>query len=101
MTTACDSFNDLPIYPKLNKASLHDSVGLLLNLNEFSHKFNICSINKILLDSAHDAKAIYKLLFKYDVEPFIDLNKRTKFIFENKSDIIISDRANGLTKEKK
>ena len=92
MITACDSFNDLPIYPKLNKASLHDSVGLLLNLNEFFHRFNICPIDKILLDSAHDAKAIYKLLFKYDVEPFIDLNKRTKFIFENKSDITVSDQ---------
>lgn len=92
MLTACDSHNDLPIYPKLNKASMHDSVGLLLNLNEFYHRFDIAPVDKILLDSAHDAKAIYKLLDAYDVEPFIDLNKRTKFIFEGNSDITISEQ---------
>ena len=92
MLTACDSHNDLPIYPKLNKASMHDSVGLLLNLNEFYHRFDITPIDKILLDSAHDAKAIYKLLDAHNVEPFIDLNKRTKFIFEGNSDITISDQ---------
>ncbi|MEA1974767.1 MAG: hypothetical protein U9N10_04310 [Bacillota bacterium] len=54
MLTACDSHNDLPIYSKLNKASMHDSIGLLLILNEFSHRFTICPMTKILLDSAHD-----------------------------------------------
>ena len=91
MLTACDSPNDLPIFPKLNKASMHNSVGFLLNLNDFHQRFDICPVDKILLDAAHDAKAIYKLLNEHDTEAFIDLNKRTKFNFEGKSDITISD----------
>jgi hypothetical protein len=91
MLTACDSPNDLPIYPTLNKASRHDSVSLLLNLNEFHHRFDICSVDKILLDAAHDAKAIYELLNKHNTDAFIDLNKRTKFNFEGKSDITFSE----------
>jgi len=92
MLTACDSEYDLPIYPKLNKASMHDSVGFLLNLKEFLYRFDISPMQKILLDSAHDAKAIYKLLNEHDIEPFIDLNKRSKIIIEGKSDITISDK---------
>ena len=91
MLTSCDSKNDLPIYPTLNKASRHDSVSLLLTLNEFHHRFDICLVDKILLDAAHDAKAIYELLNKLDIDAFIDLNKRTKFNFEGKSDITFSD----------
>lgn len=91
MLTDCDSKNDLPIYPTLNKASRHDSVSLLLTLNEFHHRFDISSVDKILLDAAHDAKAIYELLNKLDIDAFIDLNKRTKFNFEGKSDITFSD----------
>ena len=91
MLTACNSKNDLPIYPTLNKASRHDSVSLLLTLNEFHHRFDICLVDKILLDAAHDAKAIYELLNKLDIDAFIDLNKRTKFNFEGKSDITFSD----------
>ena len=91
MLTACDSPNDLPLYPKLNKASMHDSIGFLLTLNDFTHRFNIASIDKILLDAAHDAKAIYKLLDANNIEAFIDLNKRTKFNFQPNSDIKLSE----------
>lgn len=44
----------------------------------------------MLLDAAHDAKPIYKLLDHYQIEPFIDLNVRTKKNFNTDSDIQIS-----------
>jgi hypothetical protein len=44
----------------------------------------------MLLDAAHDAEAIYKLLKNYDTEPFIDLNPRTKNNYSTNSDIKIS-----------
>ena len=90
MLSASDSFYDLPLYPKLNPASRHDSISLLATLNEFSQRFTIGSVDRILLDSAHDAEAIYDLLHHYDVEPFIDLNPRTKNNFSTDNDIQIS-----------
>ena len=89
--TACDSPHDLPVFATFNKASRHDSVSFLITLKKFHHRFEICDVNKILLDAAHDAKAIYNLLDKHNTEAFIDLNKRTKFNFEGKSDITFSD----------
>ncbi len=50
MLSASDSYYDLPLYPKLNPASRHDSVSLLLTLNEFHHRYSISQIDKILLD---------------------------------------------------
>uniref|UniRef100_A0A1S2L914 Transposase IS4-like domain-containing protein n=1 Tax=Anaerobacillus isosaccharinicus TaxID=1532552 RepID=A0A1S2L914_9BACI len=48
------------------------------------------TIDKILLDAAHDAEPIYELLDHHNVEPFIDLNVRTKKNFSTESDIQIS-----------
>ena len=45
---------------------------------EFSQRYTLGTIDKILLDAAHDAEAIYELLDHQNVEPFIDLNVRTK-----------------------
>lgn len=90
MISACDSYYDLPIYPKLNPASRHDSVSLLLTLNELNQRFTINPIGKILLDSAHDALAIYQVLNSHDIEPFIDLNPRTKHNISTDCDIQIS-----------
>ncbi len=47
---------------------------------------------KFLLDAAHDAEAIYLLLEHQGIEPFIDLNPRTKKNFSSESDIQISPK---------
>ena len=78
MLSASDSPYDLPLYPRLNPASRHDSLSLLATLNEFSQRYTLSTIDKILLDAAHDAEAIYEILIHNNVEPFIDLNPRTK-----------------------
>ncbi len=91
MINACNSFYDLPLYPRLNPASRHDSISFLFTLRDFLQRSNIYNIKRILLDAAHDAKAIYKVLNKENIEPFIDLNPRTKNNFNSESDIKISD----------
>jgi hypothetical protein len=90
MINACDSPYDLPLYPRLNKASCHDSVGFVISWAEFSQRFNLGTVDKMLLDAAHDAEAIYQLINHKKVEPIIDLNKRAKKNIETDSDIKIS-----------
>lgn len=75
---ACDSPYDLPLYPRLFPASTHDSVSFVLTSVEFSQRFTLGTLDKILLDAAHDAEAIYQLIDAHHQSPIIDLNKRTK-----------------------
>ncbi len=90
MLSACDSHYDLPLYPSLNPASRHDSISLLITLRDFSQRYNLSPIERILLDSAHDAKAIYEVLEDNNIEAFIDLNPRTKHNLSTDCDISIS-----------
>ena len=90
MLSACNSHYDLPLYPSLNPASRHDSVSFLITLRDFSQRYNINTVEKILLDAAHDAQAIYKILYSSNIEAFIDLNTRTKHNLSTDSDITIS-----------
>lgn len=90
MINACDSPHDLPLYPRLNPASLHDSVGFVISSVEFTQRFTLGTIDKILLDAAHDADAIYTLIDHQHMEPIIDLNKRSKKNLETGGDIQIS-----------
>lgn len=92
MLSTSDSHYDLPLYPRLHPASRHDSVSLVTSSIEFSQRFTLGTIDKILLDAAHDAEAIYELLEHQNVEPFIDLNVRTKKNFSTDSDIQISPK---------
>ncbi len=92
MISACDSEYDLPLYPRLQPASRHDSVSLVTSSIEFSQRFTLGTVNKFLLDAAHDAEAIYLLLEHQGIEPFIDLNPRTKKNFSSESDIQISPK---------
>src|SRR5690625_5544090 len=62
MVNACDSPYDLPLYPRLNLASCHDSVSFVNSWAEFSQRFNLGAVDKMLLDAAHDAEAIYQLI---------------------------------------
>lgn len=78
MLSTSDSYYDSPLYPRLNPASRHDSISLLGSLSEFSQQFTLGAIDRILLDAAHDAEAIYELLVLNNVEPFINLNPRPK-----------------------
>jgi len=92
MISACDSFYDLPLYPRLHPASRHDSVCFVTGSIEFTQRFTLGTIDKFLLDAAHDAEAIYELLEHQGVEAFIDLNPRTKANFSSESDIKISPK---------
>lgn len=92
MINACDSPHDLPLYPRLHPASCHDSVGFVVSWTEFSQRFNLGAVDKMLLDAAHDAEAIYQLLDHGQVEPFIDLNARTKKNTGTSGDIQISPK---------
>ncbi len=92
MISTSDSPYDLPLYPRLQPASRHDAVSFVASSIEFSQRFSLSTIDKMLLDAAHDAEAIYELLVYHDIEPFIDLNLRTKKNYSTESDIQISPK---------
>lgn len=93
MISAADSTYDLPLYPRLQPASRHDAVSLVVSAVEFKQRFTLGTVDKILLDAAHDAQSIYRLLDHQGVEPFIDLNVRSKKNSPSKtSDIHISPK---------
>lgn len=92
MLSATDSQYDLPLYPKLQPASRHDSVSLVISSVEFQQRFTLGKIEKMLLDAAHDAQAIYEMLDKQGIEPFIDLNERGKKSSDTSTDIKISPK---------
>lgn len=78
MISAADSPHDLPLYPRLQPASRHDAVSLVMGTVEFKQRFALGTVDKMLLDAAHDAESIYLLLEHQGMEPFIDLNARSK-----------------------
>jgi transposase-like protein len=78
MISAADSPYDLPLYPRLQPASRHDAVSLVISSVVFKQRFTLGTVDKMLLDAAHDAEAIYLLLDHQNMEPFIDLNVRSK-----------------------
>jgi hypothetical protein len=57
---------------------------------EFAQRFTLGTVDKILLDAAHDAEAIYEWLNHQNIEPFIDLNNRKKKKTDTDSDIKLS-----------
>jgi hypothetical protein len=88
--TAADSPYDLPLYPRLHPASRHDAVSFVLGIVEFSQRSTLGTVEKLILDSAHDASAIYDLLLHQNTKPFIDLNVRSAKNLETGSDIRLS-----------
>lgn len=88
--TAASSPYDLPLYPRLHPASRHDAVSFVVSSVEFSQRFTLGMVDKMLLDAAHDAGPIYDLLLHQNIEPFIDLNTRGTKNTETQSDILIS-----------
>nr|WP_239588346.1 transposase [Gracilibacillus alcaliphilus] len=92
MINACDSPYDLPLYPRLHLASCHDSVSFVISWAEFSQRFNLGAVDRVLLDAAHDAYSIYELMNHTQIEPIIDLNKRAKRDIKTDGDIKISSQ---------
>jgi len=88
--TAADSPHDLPIYLHLNKASRHDSVLLVHSFFDFLQQYPEFSVSECVLDSAHDAYAIYELLEHHHVSAVIDLNKRA-------AGVVKSDRCQDIS----
>lgn len=77
LLTASSSPHDLPVYPRLQPASRHDSLSLLVSSIEFSQRFSLGTVTRVILDAAHDVTGIYHLLNSHGVEPVIDLNSRS------------------------
>jgi hypothetical protein len=76
MFTAADSPYDLPVYPRLFKASQHDAVSWICGYQEFRYWYPQWKLGEAILDSAHDALPIYTMLEHDDVSAIIDLNNR-------------------------
>lgn len=88
--TAADSPYDLPLYPRLHPASRHDAISFVLGMVEFSQRSTLGTVEKWILDSAHDAGAIYDLILQQNSKPFIDLNIRSTKNLETDGDIRLS-----------
>ena len=84
MMTAADSDNDLPVFPLLNRASMHDSFGLCYTYQAMSAFLKEANVTEVLLDSAHDVMAIYKFCQENSIAPIIDLNERGGVSFKYK-----------------
>ena len=76
MMTAADSDNDLPIFPLLNRASMHDSFGLCYTYHAMRAFLKEANVTEALLDSAHDVIAIYQFCQRNSISAIIDLNER-------------------------
>lgn len=76
MFVDADSDNDLPIFPMLEKASRHDMLSFLHSLFTMQSWMPEISIDKLILDSAHDSDAVYRFCKRKDITAIIDLNGR-------------------------
>lgn len=84
MMTAADSDNDLPVFPLLNRASLHDSFGLCYTYHAMNAFLKEANVSEVLLDSAHDVMAIYQFCQRNSITAIIDLNERNGLNFKYK-----------------
>lgn len=76
MLVTSDSESDLPVFPLLHPASMHDSHGFLnafFRMRSFLPDFHV---EILLLDSAHDAMPYYQYCRRNGITPFIDLNEK-------------------------
>jgi len=91
MLTAANSENDLPLFPLLGPASRHDSLGFLYGWFTMRAFLPDYQVNKLLLDSAHDAMPIYEYCKKNHITPFIDLNEKRGINVKYKDDFTIGN----------
>lgn len=71
--TAAESYYNLPLYPRLFRASQHDAVSWVCGYHEFLHWYPQWNIGEMILDSAHDAYPIYSYLEKMRFPPSLTL----------------------------
>lgn len=71
-----DTRQDAPLFPMLNRASMHDSHGFVECIMRMAHHFPDFHPRYVLLDSAHDVDPIYQLIEQYGAGAVIDLNTR-------------------------
>lgn len=74
MYVASDSHSDLPVFPLLERASRHDMLSFLHSFFTMKAYLPEFHMEKLLLDSAHDAYAVYEYCRRENISPFIDLN---------------------------
>ena len=88
--TATDSPNDLPVYLSFFYAQRHDAACFVPAWMDLVRLYPEFSFSRCLLDSAHDANAIYRLLHHDGVDAFIDLNERNAGNVVYKDDISLN-----------
>ena len=91
MYVASDSYNDLPVFPLLERASRHDMLSFLHSFFTMQAYLPEFQIEKLLLDSAHDAYPVYEYCRREHITPFIDLNPGHTGHFTYKDDFTIDD----------
>lgn len=74
MYVASDSHSDLPVFPLPERASRHDMLSFLHSFFTMKAYLPEFHIEKLLLDSAHDAYPVYEYCRRKKLTPFIDLN---------------------------
>lgn len=89
LMTSADSDNDLPVFPLLNPASMHDSFGLCHTYASMMAFLKECHVSEALLDSAHDVMAIYQFCQENSITALIDLNERGGVNFKYKDNFTI------------
>lgn len=82
---------DVPLITRFFGAQRHDSVSLLVTLQDLRRHAPELNIKHMPLDSAHDALPIYELLDSWDIISYIDINKR-KASNEHRDDITINTK---------
>ena len=91
MLVAANSESDLPLFPLLNPASKHDSLGFLeiwFRMKAFLPDFHV---SKWLLNSAHDTMPYYIYCHKNHIQPFIDLNVKRDIKVKYKNHFTIAE----------
>ena len=91
MYVAADSYSDLPVFPLLERASRHDMLSFLHSFFTMKTYLPEFRIEKLLLDSAQDAYAVYEYCSREKITPFIDLNPGHTGHFTYKDDFTIDD----------
>jgi hypothetical protein len=93
------SESDLPVFPLLSPASKHDSHGFLHTFFRMKSFLPDYSVNKLLLDSAHDAMPYYEYCKRNSITPFIDLNWKRGSNLPYKNDFTIGRDGVPICKE--
>ena len=99
LLTECTSAHNLPIFPLLNPASRHDSIAFTQSFFLMQSFIPYASIDKLLLDSAHDALSIYSFCKSHSITPFIDLNQKRGAPLKFKDDFTIDTDGIPICKE--